>query len=345
MPIEKSPPAPKQKPDSKEKDISPYWSGFTAAISPHLWLPILADQESPDTKSSKGMPGTTETGSWFQSTWTNAPKGKSQSLFPKDFTFPISQFTESAATPTQARKIRVYPTKDQRQILKLWFDSARWCYNETAARLKADPQLRASWKALKTDIINAVPQRLKEAPYQVKSIAVRDACKAMSDVKRRNKELGPGLPAEEYHQLGFRSRKAPKQGCYIPKTAVTEFGAYFTILGNLRMTENLPEQHGDSRLTLHNGQYHLAVTMPARRHPGETQARVVALDPGIRNFLTWFSETSTGHIAPRDFGRIQRLCQHLDDLLSPGQAGAEEVRQTQQVPGRRQNARQNQKPD
>ncbi len=316
MPIVKSPPDPKEAPTSKDKDISPYWSGFTAAISSQVWLPILADPKSPDLKSSKGMPSATATGSWFRSTWTNAPDGESQNLFPTDFTSPMSEFTESAATPTQARKIRVYPTKDQRRILKLWFDAARWCFNETVARLKADTELKASWKGIKTGIIHAVPERLKEAPYQVKNIAVRDACLAMSEVKRRNKALGPGLPPQEYHQLHFRSRKAPKQGCYIPQSAVTEFGAYYTILGNLRMTEDLPEEHGDSRLTLHNGQYHMAVTMPAERRVGETQARAVALDPGIRNFLTWFSETDTGHIAPGAFGKIQRLCHHLDDLLS-----------------------------
>ncbi len=138
----------------------------------------------------------------------------------------------------------------------------------------------------------------------------------MSEVKRRNKELGPGLPGNEYHQLRFRSRKNPKQGCFIPATAVSKFGAYYTILGNLRMAERLPADHGDSRLTLHNGQYHLVVTMPARRRVSETQARVVALDPGIRSFLTWFSETDAGHIAPESFGKIQRLCAHLDDLLS-----------------------------
>ena len=129
----------------------------------------------------------------------------------------MSQFTESAATRPQARKIRVYPAKDQRRILKLWFDAARWRYNETVARLKADPELKTRWKALKTGIIHAVPERLKEAPYQVKSIAVRDACTAMSEVKRRNKAMGPGLAGGEYRELRFRSRKAPKQGCYIPK--------------------------------------------------------------------------------------------------------------------------------
>ena len=111
MSMEKSPPDPKETPASKRKDISPYWSAFTAAISSQLWLPILADLKSPDLKSSKGMPGITATGSWFVSTWTNAPDGESENLFPADFTSSMREFTESDATPTQARKIRVYPTK------------------------------------------------------------------------------------------------------------------------------------------------------------------------------------------------------------------------------------------
>ena len=201
-------------------------------------------------------------------------------------------------------------------MLRLWFDASRWCYNETAARLKAAPELKANWKAIKTEIIHSVPDRLKETPYQVRSIGVRDACRAMSEVKRRNKGLGPGLPVREYHTLQFRSRKAPRQGCFVPSSAVSKHGAYHTILGKLRMAERLPADHGDSRLTLHNGQYHLVVIMPVQRRVSETQARVVALDPGIRSFLTWFSETDTGHIAPGAFGRIQRLCAHLDGLLS-----------------------------
>ena len=82
------------------------------------------------------------------------------------------------------------------------------------------------------------------------------------------------------------------------------------------MTERLPANHGDSRLTLHNGQYHLVVTTPAQRSLSETHARVVALDPDIRSFLTWFSETDAGHIASGAFSKIQPLCAHLDDLLS-----------------------------
>ena len=64
------------------------------------------------------------------------------------------------------------------------------------------------------------------------------------------------------------------------------------------------------------GQYHLSVPEKAQQRVGETQARVVALDLGIRSFLTWYSETDAGQMGKHDFGRIQRLCQHLDGLLS-----------------------------
>ena len=183
------------------------------------------------------------------------------------------------------------------------------------------PGTVANWKNIKTAIIDATPERLKAAPYQVKSIAVRDACRAVSRCKRANAELAQAKARgerldEPFAEVGFRSRKHPKQGCYIPKTAVTGHGVYHTILGNLHMAEPLPEDHRDNRMTLHNGQYHLSVPFKAERRESETQARVVALDPGVRAFLTWFSETDAGQIGKHDFGRIQRLCHHLDQLIS-----------------------------
>ena len=108
----------------------------------------------------------------------------------------------------------------------------------------------------------------------------------------------------------------PSRDATYQEGAATNSGAYCTILGNLRMAEQLPDGHQDCRLTLHNGQYHLAVPFKAERRESETQARVVALDPGVRAFLTWFSGTDAGQIGKHDFGRIQRLCHHLDQLIS-----------------------------
>ena len=45
-----------------------------------------------------------------------------------------------------------------------------------------------------------------------------------------------------FAQLGYRSRKNPKQSCYIPDDAVTEHGVYHTMLGPLRMAEAIPAE-------------------------------------------------------------------------------------------------------
>ena len=177
---------------------------------------------------------------------------------------------------------------------------------------------KAQWKAVKTPIIHSVPERLKAAPYQVKSVAVRDACLAMSALKRRNKGMRRGEPG--FAKPSYRSRKYD-QNCFIPASAVKPHGVYPAVLGSLRMAESIPQGHKDSRLVFSHGEYHLAVPVEAQRRVSETQGRVVALDPGIRSFLTWFSEDDSGHIGKGDFGRIQRLCAHLDDLLSRASKG------------------------
>lgn len=303
-------------------NATPYWSDFTDSLSPHLWLPTLNGQETLNSAQYNGLPDKPSSGSWFSTTQLTAPIDHADRIFTPASTATLSleDLTACLNAKTQSTRIRVYPTKEQTKILRLWFDAARWCYNETVAQLNLTGE-DANWKTIKARIINAIPQRLKDVPYQVKSIAVRDACRAISQAKLKNlllkEDKTPGLRLDQhYHEVKFRSRKAPKQGCFIPQKAVKQSGIYQKKLGKLLLSETLPINHRDSRLTLHNGQYHLAVPKPAERRQDETQARVVALDPGIRSFLTWFSESNTGHIAPGAFGKIQRLCAQLDDLLS-----------------------------
>ena len=204
-----------------------------------------------------------------------------------------------------------------------WLDASRWSYNLTVEILQSG--LPAAWR----DIAAMVMAELKllhseweAVPYQVKRTAVRDACRAMSNVKRFNQQLavdrakGQRLE-EDFAELRFRSRKSSRQSCYIPDDAVTEQGVYHTILGPLRMAEAVPVGQKECRLVKERGQYWLVVPHPAQCDI-ETPSGdgVVALDPGVRTFLTYFSETYCGKLGHRAFGRIQRLCHWLDDLIS-----------------------------
>ena len=230
---------------------------------------------------------------------------------------------DSGATEQQSRRIRVYPTTQQKLMLRTWLDASRWVYNKTVEILRSG--VPAVWKR----IAKAVMAELKllrpeweAVPYQVKRTAVRDACRAMSNVKKFNKRLGTAKARgerldEDFAELHFRSRKNPKQSCYIPADAVSDNGIYYTILHHLRMAEGIPEYPKESRLVRERGQYWLVVPHPAQCDI-ETPCGdgAVALDPGVRTFLTFFSETECGKIGYRVFGRIQRLCHWLDGLIS-----------------------------
>ena len=183
----------------------------------------------------------------------------------------------------------------------------------------------AVWKHIASMVMSELVTLHPEwagVPYQVKRTAVRDACRAMSNVKKFNQRLAEDHRAglrldEEFAELNFRSRKNPKQSCYIPDDAVTEHGVYHTILGPLRMAEAVPAGQKECRLVKERGHYWLVVPHPAQCDI-ETPSGdgVVALDPGVRTFLTYFSERDCGKIGQHAFGRIQRLCHWLDDLIS-----------------------------
>ena len=289
-----------------------------------MWLPIETASPDSASNSSSGSWSATEALSWFSINRMQAPNQNSPKIFSPSSILSLADSTDSAATGQLSKKTRVFPTREQKKTIKLWFDAARWCYNKTIETLR-QPDTTANWKKIKTPIIKAIPSHLALAPYQVKSIAVRDACKAVSNAKIFNIGLKQAQTAgirldETFAEPGFRSRKNTKQNCFIPAKAVFPEGPYPKLLGILKMAETTPEIHRDSRLTLHNGNCHLSISTPATCDvedlPDRRQARVAALDPGIRSFMTWYSETDTGHIGRGAFGRIQRLCQHLDDLIS-----------------------------
>ncbi|GGA21973.1 hypothetical protein CYANOKiyG1_37040 [Okeania sp. KiyG1] len=186
---------------------------------------------------------------------------------------------------------------------------ARFTYNRTVEYLQ-QPDTKANWKAIKAGILNNLPEWSKPVPYQIKSIAIRDACIAVREAKVKYSKT------RQVQQVKFKSRKNPIQSCYIPKSAVSAKGIYHTKLGQIRFSEPLPESFGDCRIVIQRGEYYLCLPVDVPKHNTENQNRIVALDPGVRNFLTLFSENSFGWIGSGDIGKIQRLCYYLDDLIS-----------------------------
>ncbi|TAG93945.1 MAG: transposase [Oscillatoriales cyanobacterium] len=230
-------------------------------------------------------------------------------MFLPSFTATVAECTDLEATARKSRKIRIFLNPDQKALLKQWFGVSRFVFNTTVKYLQ-QPDTKANWMAIKTDILNRLPDWAKPVPFQIKSIAIKDACLAVKKAKGDFKKTG------KICKVKFRSRKDTKQSLYIPKSAIGSKGIYHTKLGQSKLKEALPKDFSDGRLTLAYGEYYIVVSEEVQPQQTDNQGRVVALDPGVRTFMTFFSETSYGWLGNDSNLHIQKLCFKLDKLTS-----------------------------
>ncbi|MEG4853702.1 transposase [Microcoleus sp. B5-D4] len=163
---------------------------------------------------------------------------------------------------------------------------------------------------IKTGILNSLPEWAKPVPFQIKSIAIKDAYLAVKAAQKGFSKNG------QIRQSKFRSKQDTKQSIYVPKSAIKDCGVYHSILGKCQLKESLPAIFSDGRLTLAYGEYYLIFSEEVQQVKTDKQGRLVALDPGVRTFMTFFSEDSYGWLGNDSNLYIQKLCFRLDKLVS-----------------------------
>jgi len=217
----------------------------------------------------------------------------------------------------KSKSIKLSLTPEQNRKFKHWHDVSRWVFNQALNFMIATEGCeefgikRPSWMDIKKIFTQTLPEWTKNVPFQIKGIAVKEAVDAFWATLKAHK----GKKGKIFFH--FRSWKDPVQSCFIPKTAISDNGIYPRISGkDLKFIESFPEEILDSRLVWRAGKYFLTIPTKQRVSYGENQARVVAIDPGVRVFSTFYGTDSCGFLGQGDFSRIQRLAHHLDDLIS-----------------------------
>jgi len=322
-PMPKSSKTSAQDSTSREKDCKPYWSDLCEAISSQLLLPVKTDYVDSDLNYSSLWQSKTVDGSWFRAKLFTAQKLNLRPIFLPSFTSSLVECMDCEVTVRRSRKIRLFLNPEQKARLKQWFGVSRFVYNTTIKHLQ-QPDTKANWMAIKTEILNSLPDWAKPVPFQIKSIAIKDACLAVKAAH----VFGGKLPPEtlrakkgfgqdgKIRKCKFRSRKDTKQSIFVPKSAIKDCGIYHSILGKCKLKEALPITFSDGRLTLAYGEYYLIVSEQVQPRQTDNQGRVVALDPGVRTFMTFLSENSFGWIGLDSNLHIQKLCFKLDALVS-----------------------------
>jgi len=284
-----------QKLVSKGKGCVPFWNPQLTEISSGLWLPTETDSISSD-----GLLKETTENSWFSSKLIYPQSKNLYKICLQPSIFSHAECTDLDIIKTKL--LRLSPTKEQKKIFKEWTDCSRYVFNQAISYIRTCQNFNPSWMGVRKDLLKQLPVWCKPVPFAVKGMAVKEAYEAFWKAKGKSK---------------FRTRKASEQSCYIVKTAIKPKGIYPTISGKgLYFQEKLPDDPKDSRLIWRYEKWWLAVPYKVKLSYSENQAEIVSLDPGVRSFITFYSHKASGHLGKNDFSRIQRLCFHLDKLIS-----------------------------
>ena len=220
---------------------------------------------------------------------------------------------------TLCRKIKIIPTLNQRQVLKHWFGVTRKYYNSAVCSLnekfKKFPELRKPIKNEfdKIDYCSVVPDKIRLG-------GVEDALKGKSNAILKYKKT------KEISNFKFRKKYDVSQSLSLDKNSVSfkngklrifptkmkESLEFRNLKGNeflkIKKEKSIPKILNNCRLVMkHNSIFYLYIPFSIPKNNSKLENRIVALDPGIRNFQAYYSETSCGFLGIECRQRILKL--------------------------------------
>lgn len=296
----------------KEKGLIKSWTNAYQGLQSHLLWPIETGCADLGLSLLSTLSTRMVEKSWFSTTLNQVQKKNSLKTFLPYFMSSRAECTGSEDTVVKSKRIRIYPNTEQKKTLRQWMGVARLAYNESIDILNKK-EYQGGWmgiwpvirekERLNKDYVESTPFQIKKLATQEAHIAYRNA------IKKYKKGQG-------FSKLSFRSKRNPCQTINIISSAIKSRGIYVRYLGDIKYSEELPEIIKDSSLSLYRGKWYLNVTTEIKAKRAENKGRFVAIDPGVRSFISFFSEDCFGQIGKHDFGRISRLCFYLDDLIS-----------------------------
>lgn len=268
---------------SNGKDLTPFYDDLCKEIS----LRLLSHTEidfagSGSTLSSPCLTRMVER-SWFSINPSYRPNKSSSRICYQSFMSSRAGFTDSGDTRVRSRRIRIYPTSEQKILFNQWFGVSRKIYNTTVDYYNSDKKDGINWMGIAGPILKSMDfNYVRKVPYQIKKMAIRDCYVSFKNGCSKAKRTG-----EPFEQK-FRSRKNPHQSCFIPKSALSDKGIYHTLSGNLKIKERwiLNENIKDLRLVREYDRWYLIVPIETKNtllpvSENQGVGDVVALDPGI----------------------------------------------------------------
>lgn len=249
---------------------------------------------------------------------------------------------DSESTSKKLKKTltyRVYPKGETKKVWMLRIHAYRKVYNNAIAYLNKHQSFeyfnkkgkktggktafRSFCKPLGEEIIPAWCKELKIA--HALDNALFEAFTAWDKTKRQDKFIGKGENRKTNPQGGlkiakFRSLRDQKQTIQFDPTDYKD--GHFMSSKGLEKAEYWGQDYclinydSATELTYNKGRWYVNLPVDAEQEPAKNGGKIIALDPGLRCFLTGFDGQKFTEFANGDFAKIAKLCQHLEKLKS-----------------------------
>lgn len=283
------------------KSFKPYWNESCRELSDALWWRTKIGSPDLGLTTFDGFASSTGVRSWYSTKQHSVPNARSLKTFLPSSTVSVQDSTDCENTNLRCRKIQIYPSPELNRVWKQWNAACRYVYNQTVACLKANGRT-GKLKLRNTIMQSDLPQWVKDAPCHIRQNAIFDALRAYKASKN----------------CKFRSCRALSQTIKFNNSNFSN-GTWYPQLTKGKTflaSEPIPQICDQAtQLIKYKGRWFAVFPEPAPREVS-TSDQVIALDPGVRTFLTGFDGSKFLEFGTGDMGRITRLCQYLDKLIS-----------------------------
>ena len=296
---------------SKEKDFSKFWTESHKELSEKLLSLTEIDYVDLGSHYLNILQNKTTANSWFSTTHNyHLKKNLSETLFPSYMFSPVG-FTDSGSILVKSRKIRIYPKHEDINIFKKYLGLTRYWFNKAIEYLKK-PETKASIMEVRKIQKEEHPVWAFDCPQRIREHAMSDACNAVKNAKLKYRST------KVFQEVHYRRKKDTKQRFGFDKIALKQFSVFAgKNIVKFHSTEEIDVEKEGTEIVRENGRWFVVIPVTASiKIPDNQRLGIVALDPGVRTFQTYFNPFTSGKIGSNDFSRIYRICLVMDKIIS-----------------------------
>ena len=304
-----------------EKVLEPFFDDVCSVMSKRLRWHTKTDSLDSGTKSSNIFWDNVESNCCATMKRLISPESPSSSTTFSASSPSSARVFMADGTTTRVRRVILHPPPEIASKLRRWIGCCRWTYNAALAYVKSKNYHKKTFFWLRNRFVNesnVAPAHkfLLETPKHVREGAIKDLAQAYAtNFKLMRKNTN--------HRFDIRFRKKKdNHGIVIPKDAFKELkGGGVALYPKMLSSDPIIDQKPthDCRLSI-DRQNRIVLFVPVEVEKftllRENQADVVAIDPGVRTFLsTWSPNGEAYKLGDGDSTKAYDMLIRADKLI------------------------------